>query len=69
MKKMISLILCVLLFAACISASAFAADAKVLKVATNVAFPPYEYMKTRRPSALTSTSCRPSATSSATQWN
>ena len=43
MKKMISLILCVLLFAACISASAFAADAKVLKVATNVAFPPYEY--------------------------
>ena len=43
MKKMISLILCVLLFAACLSASAFAADAKVLKVATNVAFPPYEY--------------------------
>ena len=43
MKKMISLVLCVLLFAACISASAFAADAKVLKVATNVAFPPYEY--------------------------
>ena len=43
MKKMISLVLCVLLFAACISASAFAADTKVLKVATNVAFPPYEY--------------------------
>ena len=43
MKKMISLILCVLLFAACIPGSAFAADAKVLKVATNVAWPPYEY--------------------------
>ena len=43
MKKMISLVLCVLLFAACISASAFAADTPVLKVATNVAFLPYEY--------------------------
>ncbi len=42
MKKTISLILCLVFCFACFAPSALAAD-KVLKVATNVAFPPYEY--------------------------
>ena len=42
MKKSISLILCLILCFACFAPSALAAD-KVLKVATNVAWPPYEY--------------------------
>lgn len=42
MKKTISLILCLVFCFACLAPSALAAD-KVLKVATNVAFPPYEY--------------------------
>ena len=46
MKKMISLILCVLLFAACLGTSAFAAQ--TIKVATNVAFPPYEYYENEK---------------------
>ena len=43
MKKMISLLLCAILCIACFAPAAMAADTKVLKVATNVAFPPYEY--------------------------
>ena len=42
MKKTISLILCLVFCFACFAPSALAAD-KVLKVATNVAWPPYEY--------------------------
>lgn len=41
--KVISMLLCLVLCFGCLSAAAFAADTKVLKVATNVAFPPYEY--------------------------
>ena len=43
MKKTISLLLCVIFCFACLAPAAFAADQKTLKVATNVAFPPYEY--------------------------
>jgi polar amino acid transport system substrate-binding protein len=43
MKKMISLLLCAIFCFACIAPAAFAADEKTIKVATNVAFPPYEY--------------------------
>ena len=43
MKKMISLLLCAIFCFACIAPAAFAAEEKTLKVATNVAFPPYEY--------------------------
>ncbi|MBQ6927068.1 MAG: amino acid ABC transporter substrate-binding protein, partial [Oscillospiraceae bacterium] len=43
MKKTISLLLCVIFCFACFAPAAFAADQKTLKVATNVAFPPYEY--------------------------
>ena len=43
MKKMISILLCVIFCFACFAPAAFAADKKTIKVATNVAFPPYEY--------------------------
>ena len=43
MKKMISMLLCVIFCFACFAPAAFAADQKTIKVATNVAFPPYEY--------------------------
>ena len=43
MKKMISILLCVIFCFACFAPAAFAADQKTIKVATNVAFPPYEY--------------------------
>ena len=43
MKKMISLLLCAIFCMACFAPAAFAADQKTIKVATNVAFPPYEY--------------------------
>ena len=43
MKKTISILLCVIFCFACFAPAAFAADKKTIKVATNVAFPPYEY--------------------------
>ena len=43
MKKMISILLCMIFCFACFAPAAFAADKKTIKVATNVAFPPYEY--------------------------
>ena len=43
MKKIISILLCVIFCFACFAPAAFAADKKTIKVATNVAFPPYEY--------------------------
>lgn len=43
MKKIISMLLCVIFCFACFAPAAFAADQKTIKVATNVAFPPYEY--------------------------
>lgn len=43
MKKMISMLLVAIFCIACLAPAAMAADAKVLKVATNVAWPPYEY--------------------------
>ena len=43
MKKMISILLCVIFCFACFAPAAFAADKKTINVATNVAFPPYEY--------------------------
>ena len=43
MKKNISILLCVIFCFACFAPAAFAADKKTIKVATNVAFPPYEY--------------------------
>ncbi len=43
MKKTISILLCVIFCLACFAPAAFAADQKTIKVATNVAFPPYEY--------------------------
>ena len=43
MKKIISMLLCVIFCFACFAPAAFAADKKTIKVATNVAFPPYEY--------------------------